>query len=94
MGKFKPVYVTLGAEKNAVAYCRKHHQKMTSKQMKKKQCLSKNCNHLDRIPGEYWKDRVEKNRSKKQARAEREAAYLNAIGRSQDAEQLREEGQA
>lgn len=43
---------------NIVAYCKHHHCGMTTKQMKSKNCLGKNCWYLQKNDNHpYWKQR-------------------------------------
>ena len=64
---------------NIVAYCKHHGCGMTTKQMKCKNCLGKNCWYLQKNElHPYWKQREvikQKRREKKQIRN----AYLQSI---------------
>ena len=53
----KSLYNTDIAERRAIGYCHRHHCYVTSKQIKQKQCLSKQCNHLEKQEHEFWKQR-------------------------------------
>ena len=48
------------------AYCRLKNCSLTAKQVKAKQCLSKNCFHLVKYDHEFWKQR-ERIKAKKKA---------------------------
>lgn len=56
---------------NCCAYCKKHHCSMTVRQMKKKECLGKQCWHLVKNEKhQIWKQREvtkQKRRDRKQA---------------------------
>ena len=58
---------------NCCAYCRLHHCAITVKQMKKKECLKKQCFHLRKnLDHPIWEQRErikEKKREKKRAMA-------------------------
>lgn len=62
--------VLYGSESNNVcAYCKRKGCYMTVKQMRKKECLKKNCNHLDKNEDhEWWKQREISKQKKKQKR--------------------------
>ena len=51
------LFNTMISETKAVGYCHKHHCCMTSVQLKRKECLNKQCFHLERKEHEYWKQR-------------------------------------
>ena len=58
---------------NVAAYCNHHHCGMTVKQMKCKQCLQKQCWHLERNEEhKWWKQRAEK----KEMRKARKTKYM------------------
>ena len=68
-----------GCSDNCCAYCHFHQCSMTVKQMKKKECLQKQCRHLVKNPEHaYWKLR-ESMKQKRKARTERINLYLEAI---------------
>lgn len=60
-------YTIFGNEaKNPVAYCTLHHGALTTKQMKLKGCLCKQCWHLRKNEEhEYWRQREIKKAKKK-----------------------------
>ena len=64
---------------NCCAYCRLHHCSMTAKQMKKKECLKKQCWHLVKNEGhQYWKQReIVKQRRKE--RKDKADLYVMAV---------------
>ena len=51
------LYNTEISEKRAIGYCRRHHRYLSSTQLKKKQCLGKQCTHLEKREHEFWKQR-------------------------------------
>ena len=61
------LYNTEITEKRAVGYCKRHHCYITSTQIKHKECLKKQCYHLEKKEHEFWKQRDLK-KAKKKAR--------------------------
>lgn len=56
---------------NCCAYCKLHHCSMTVKQMKAKECLQKQCWHLQKNEDhQYWRQR-ESMKQKRKDRKER-----------------------
>ena len=51
------LYNTEITEKRAVGYCNRHHCYITTKQIKQKECLSKQCHHLEKRNHEFWRQR-------------------------------------
>ena len=65
-----------GKSNNCCAYCNLHKCHMTVKQMKKKECLKKQCWHLKKNPDhQFWHQR-DTVKSKKKARKEMLNAYV------------------
>ena len=68
------------SRENACAYCHLHKARLSVKQMRNRQCLSKKCRHF--IPWKqhpYWKQReIEAARKKANKKARKEAIH-NAI---------------
>ena len=64
---------------NCCAYCKLHHCSMTVRQMKEKECLKKQCWHLEKNElHQYWKQReVMKKRRNNRKKAINE--YVNSI---------------
>lgn len=63
------LYNTEIAESRAVGYCKKHRCYVTSTQIKRKECLNKQCYYLKKRQHEYWKQRElikEKRRNRKE----------------------------
>lgn len=54
---------------NCAGYCRLHQCGMTPKQIKHKECLAKNCWHLEKKEHEWWHQR-ERAKAKRVARKE------------------------
>lgn len=55
---------------NCAAYCKRHHCNLTVKQMRGKECLKKNCWHLEKNERhEYWRQR-ERTKNKRKTRKE------------------------
>ena len=65
----KKKYIMLGGSKNPVGYCAYHKTTLSTKQLKAKECLQKNCNRLIKYDHEYW-NQLERNRQLKQQRKE------------------------
>ena len=58
-----------GESNNVCAYCKRKGCYMTVKQMKKKECLKKECHHLDKNEEhEWWKQRELLKQRKKQGK--------------------------
>ena len=51
------LYNTEISEKRAVGYCHRHRCYVTSTQIKQKECLSKQCYHLEKREHEFWRQR-------------------------------------
>lgn len=51
------LYNTEISEKRAVGFCCRHHCYVTSTQIKQKQCLNKQCYHLEKRDHEFWRQR-------------------------------------
>lgn len=62
---------------NCAGYCKFHSVGITVKQMKQKQCLSKQCRHLEKIEShEYWAQRERA----KEKRKNRKEEFKKMIG--------------
>lgn len=59
------LYNTEITEKRAVGYCHRHHCYVTSTQLKQKECLSKQCYHLEKKDHEFWYQRELKKQRRK-----------------------------
>ena len=64
------LYNTEITEKRAVGYCHRHHCYITTKQIKQKECLSKQCHHLEKQDHEFWRQR-ELTRQRRKTRKDR-----------------------
>lgn len=63
---------------NCCAYCKLHDCSMTVKQMKKKECLKKQCWHLEKNEShDIWRQREQK----KKKRTERKIALDAAVNK-------------
>ena len=64
---------------NCCAYCKLHKCSMTVKQMKMKECLQKQCWHLEKNEDHaYWRQR-ESMKAKRKSRKERQNEYVANI---------------
>ena len=64
---------------NVVAYCEHHRCSMTVRQMRTKNCLGKQCRHLQKNDKhQYWHQR-EVTKQKRKQRKERINNYLNDL---------------
>lgn len=54
---------------NIVGYCQKHRAYITIKQMRKKECLRKECRYFRRVENPFWEERAERKAAKKQRKA-------------------------
>lgn len=61
------LYNTQICERNCVGYCKYHCRHLTVHQVKRKQCLKKQCNALEKRAHEYWRQREIKKAKKKGA---------------------------
>ena len=50
---------------HCVGYCKFHKGYMTFKQIKKKECLQKQCKALEKLSHQFWKQREIKKQKKK-----------------------------
>lgn len=53
----KSLYGTEIAEQHCIGFCRRHDCYMTCKQLKRKECLKKQCRALERYEHEFWRQR-------------------------------------
>lgn len=51
------LYNTEISEKRVVGYCQRHHCYLSSTQLKRKECLKKQCSHLEKQEHEFWRQR-------------------------------------
>ncbi len=57
---------------NCCGFCRRHHCALTVKQLKKKECLKKQCRHLVQYEEHpYWAERAKIREIKNQRKEER-----------------------
>lgn len=65
-------YIKLGGSSNPVGYCHYHRMTLSTKQLKSKQCLEKNCNRLSKYEEHgFWKQLEEQNKKKEQLKQKR-----------------------
>lgn len=57
--------------RNVVGYCRKHRGYITANQIRRKECLKKQCHYLERVENPFWEEREKKKAEKKRRKAER-----------------------
>ena len=62
------LYNTEISEKRVIGYCHRHHCYLSSTQLKQKECLKKQCNHLQKHEHEFWRQRELKKLKKKESR--------------------------
>ncbi len=55
-------------------YCKRKGKYLTTKQLKKHECLGKQCPHLDKLPHPFWVQREKKLQAKKERKV---TQYLN-----------------
>ena len=61
---------------NCAGYCKLHNRYMTVKQIRKKNCLQKQCHYLDKIEThDWWRQRA----VVKQKRIERKEKFIGGI---------------
>ena len=66
MGYRFTLYGSHANENSIVAYCYLHKAALTAHQLKKKECLRKQCNALKKYPDHpYWAERAAKTKAKK-----------------------------
>lgn len=69
-------YGSEALEYRCIAYCWKHHKWMTVKQMKRRGCLGKGCDALQRKDGHpYWARRELKKKLKKERKTNGRVNY-------------------
>lgn len=64
---------------NCCAYCKLHSCSLTVKQVRARECLAKQCWHLEKREHEWWKQR-ERIKEKRRSRKEAINNLLNAAG--------------
>lgn len=70
------LYNTEINEARAVGYCHRHHCYLSSTQLKRKECLKKQCTHLEKYEHEFWRQRE----ITKQRRQQRKIMIANGSG--------------
>ena len=51
------LYNTEISERKVVGFCRRHHCYVSATQIKRKECLKKQCTHLEKHEHEFWRQR-------------------------------------
>ena len=51
------LYNTEISEKRCIGYCGRHHCYLSVPQLKRKECLKKQCTHLEKYEHEYWRQK-------------------------------------
>lgn len=66
----RSLYNTEISEKHCIGYCKRHCCYMTCKQLKRKECLKKQCHALEKRKHEFWDQRelIKAKRKSKEAR--------------------------
>jgi hypothetical protein len=62
------LYNTKISKKRVIGYCHRHHCCISSTQLKQKECLKKQCRHLQKYEHEFWRQRELKKAKKKENR--------------------------
>ena len=76
--------VLYGSEStNVCAYCYKHYKALTPKQVKRKECLAKQCGALKRLEHPYWDKRDKKKQMRKERKERMEKLYEQSTERGQ-----------
>ena len=69
-------FIKLGCNpQNVVGYCHYHKATMSAEQVKKKKCLEKQCNRLQRTPNLFWDRRDEINELRRKRKEERKQIW-------------------
>ena len=64
---------------NTCAYCYKHHLSLTPSQLKKRGCLSKQCNALQICEHPMWEQRDRRKEMRKERKKRIEENYKKAV---------------
>lgn len=65
-------YIHLGGSKSPVGFCHLHKKTLSLRQMKKKECLAKECHWLERYKDHhYWIERAKRKELAKARRMEK-----------------------
>lgn len=62
------LYNTEISDKRVIGYCCRHHCCLSSTQLKQKECLKKQCRHLQKYEHEFWRQRELAKKRKKEKR--------------------------
>ena len=70
------LYNTEISEKNAIGYCHRHRRYLSCTQLKRKECLKKQCSHLEKREHEFWHQRELAKMRRKQKKIMMESRYM------------------
>ena len=71
------LYNTEISDKKCIGYCQRHHCYISTTQLKRKECLKKQCVHLERYEHEFWRQRELTKAKRKQRKITFGAIYEN-----------------
>ena len=71
------LYNTEISEKKCIGYCGRHHCYLSVTQLKRKECLLKQCTHLEKHEHEYWRQRELTKMRRKQRKENLRTIYEN-----------------
>ena len=63
-GEVKTVFWSQARDTKVVAYCHKYNRYITAQQMKTKGCIQKDCEYLEKLDCQYWRERANKKKRK------------------------------
>lgn len=69
------LYNTEISERKCIGYCGRHHCYLSVAQLKRKECLQKQCTHLEKYEHEFWQQRELTKARRKQRKIILGAAY-------------------
>ena len=72
------LYNTMIDERRSIGFCHKHQRYLTATQLRRKECLKKQCGALERHEHEFWRQR-EIIKMKKQAKRFRENSVEDEV---------------
>ena len=72
-----------GESANVCAYCFKHYRALTPKQLKRKECLAKQCGALKKLDHPFWEEREERKQKRKDRKDRFEKLYEQSTERGQ-----------
>lgn len=69
------LYNTEINERHAIGFCHKHKRYLSVTQLKRKECLKKQCNALERREHEFWRQRELMKQRKQEKRFSNKMLY-------------------